>query len=278
MEATYTEQIIENRSENRFSWRRVWMLFQLYYPLLKKQMIFFPILSALAVLLTAWLIKVNEVTSIWDQNFGFAGWPMIMVSIMFYLAPIGLARRDMRPLCAMLPVTVAEKMTFLILYFWIGVMLLTSGAVYLTAFVMIPFDPMMWDFIGNAINSFSNILGFSVWSIWGWIMAWTYQAIVMLVVISASRNRILWGILTYFGVAIASGIISGISGMIWAIYMIYQNGKGFAQELITEEGDALTPAMAEIMDKVLTPIVILSAIALAWVLWAIYKKLRYSGI
>ncbi|MCC8119550.1 MAG: hypothetical protein LIP09_12500 [Bacteroidales bacterium] len=283
MEATYSEQILEARDENRFSWRRVWMLFQLYYPLLKKQIIFFPILSALAVLLTAWLMKVNEVASMFDEGFGFAGWPMYMISIMFYLAPIGLARRDMRSLCAMLPVKPLEKLVFLILYLWGGVMVLTTGVAYLTVFALIPFNPNLWNLIKEVYTQFHSMFGISALSFWGWVMAWLYQSIVLFVVITVKRNRVLWGIISYFAISVCFGILSGIAGAIWVIYMVTQKGKDYILKLgeDLEAGNvdnSLSPEMAHLMDMVMTPLGIVSTIVLAWIMWGIYKKLKYSGI
>lgn len=279
MDATYIEPMVESPvQENRFSWRRVWMLFQLYYPQLKKQIIFFPILSALAIFLTAWLVEVNDVTSVWDERMSVA-WPMLMISIMYYLAPIGFARRDVRQLCAMLPVTAAEKLVFILIYLFIGVNLLTSGVSYLAAFVIMPICPQMWDMVLESFQLFNTTFGFSVWSVSGFSMAWLFQIIVMYVVLIAKRNRVLKGIIAYFGATIAVGILSGLAGMIGAMYMIMKHGQDYAQNLIPEaDPDQITAEMTQMVQTIMYPVGAVAVVVLIWLIWKMYKKLKYSGI
>ncbi len=176
--------------EKKGWWSKTWMLFQYYWPGLRKQVILMPLAAVLITAGVSWYLSLGFGT----DNVML---PLSAVSIMYYLAPIGLAHKNYRSTSATLPVTAGQKLTFLLLYFWIFVMLITTGVMWLTAFIMIPFSPEIWTEIQRATAGFTTTYGMSPFAPWVWPLAFFFQTIVLYAVLKAKRGRQMKGIVVF---------------------------------------------------------------------------------
>lgn len=197
---------ITNVGSDRFSWKRVWMLAGYVFPGLKKQLIFFPILSLLAGL--SLVFAPFDITSICASVIFFA----------YILSPIGLANKDFKSTIGMLPVKASEKFTFLVAYFWLVVPLLLYLPLTIIFFATQYIDPVKTQvifriyYLGFGMLSWLNIILCQFMSV-------AFQTSVMLVVINASANRTLKGIVMGIGVYIGFIFLSAVSA---GVYFGYQ--------------------------------------------------------
>lgn len=97
--------------ENHNSWHRIAMLFRLYWPVLRKGVITYP----LAIVLLYAAVALLQVAT--------GGWHEVLVevalTVMIVWAPVMITRYDYRSVCAQLPVTAGDKLAFLMIVFWL---------------------------------------------------------------------------------------------------------------------------------------------------------------
>ena len=247
------------RYDNGFSWARVKMVAAYYYPVLKPQIIWYPIVVAvlycLAVLcqMVDWLAPVGAVL-------------IAPFSFMLYLAPIILARRDNRLIISMLPATAVEKIVFLTAYFFVMVPLMIFGVEYALIGVTELVAPE-YNFVINVLkqvgidnclivlNQLDELIPLAL-CFWG--------------VIYFKENRTLKVILVSVGGMVAMGIVG-------AVYGIFIAGKAVldAQEAGVEFnaeafGDNFAVQMAQHMEPMIIGLSTLSILLVVFVIWRSY--------
>lgn len=125
MTDTYTNEI----GKEGFSCHRVGMVARYYYPALKTQIIFFPLISLLA--------GISAVFSDYLWQFAMLdGLLSAAIAFMFMFAPIMFARNSSREIELTLPATYLEKATFVVLYTLICIPLMTYGPMYLMKWLL----------------------------------------------------------------------------------------------------------------------------------------------
>jgi len=193
-------------TNNKFQWKRVGMLFRLYYPMIRWQIVGYVILS----------IAVTGIMA-FGQWMGHVMFPAtvgsLMLSIAYYIAPIGFTRRDYRQVCDILPVTAGEKMAFLLLYFGLGTILLLSGPFYLLHFIF----P---DYVPCYLSAYNANVGIEI-PVWGYLSGFVSALSVVavtlwtLVVSKTSRGAMIFAAVV--AVNVVMSVIGGIAGIVFAI-------------------------------------------------------------
>ncbi len=257
MEMTMTQY------DKSFSWERLKMVAAYYYPILKNQMIWYPIvvvaLYGLAVLcqMVDWLAPVGAVLT---APFAF----------MLYLSPIILARHDNRLIMSMLPATAAEKITFLAVYFFVIVPLLVFGVEYTLVGITELIAPE-YNFVIKALsmvgvenyllalNQLDELIPLAL-CFWG--------------VIYFKENRTLKAILVAAGGMVAMGIVGAIYGIIIAGKAVV-DAKAAGVEFNAEAfEDDFAVQMAQHMNPIIIGFSILSVLLVAFVIWRSYRRIK----
>lgn len=257
---------------DKFSWRRVWMLWRLYLPALRTQLWAFPLVSAVLSMVVVFTILLWPEVSV--ESFTMT----LGISIMYYFAPVALARRDYHVISDQLPVRTSEKITFLAIYFLIVTMLLTAGVqtlVYgLSSLAFPEFCHQIRDLYGMALAIYPNktILFISN------LTALSMPSMTLMGVVLAKRNRTLMGIISCLGAYLVFCTIGGIVGGIIAVadMTAVAMDPNIVQN-IGAQSDHLMSVTENIVKIVylLVSILSLAAIAVSWTL--IYKKMKRSG-
>lgn len=205
MTDTYTNEI----GKEGFSCHRVGMVARYYYPALKTQIIFFPLISLLA--------GISAVFSDYLWQFAMLdGLLSAAIAFMFMFAPIMFARNSSREIELTLPATYLEKATFVVLYTLICIPLMTYGPMYLMKWLLpIVFNlnsPVneMEEFIKNLMQ---NSYGLELFS--NAVPLITCLFVVMVCKKSRAGKGILWSIL--------SNVALGMVGLCFGIFMAINN-------------------------------------------------------
>lgn len=257
---------------DNFSWRRVWMLWRLYSPYLKRHLWAFPLVAFFLSALTVLSVTLNPDITTVAYNF------TVGVSIMYYFAPVALARRDYRAVSDSLPVLTSEKMVFLAIYFLLVTMILTTGVqtlvFWLSSKTIPTFCHQMQDIFSMAMQIYpskpalflSNIIGMAL------------PSMTLMGVVIAKRNRILMGVLWCLGSYLAICIIAGILGGVMAVMDVkdWAMDPGVAQNIGTH-ADEVPEVVTKIVSVVVVMVSVVSAVLLAVSWTLIYKKMKRGG-
>lgn len=243
---------------NAFQWKRVGMLFSLYYPVLKWQIAGY---LCLAVVMTG-LVAVGN-------SFGYAIIPLTLCSFVlgaaFYLAPISITRRDYRQVCALLPATAAEKMAFLLLYFFIGCYLMLNGPLFAAHFIWPDHVPMYQNLNPQIQNIEISVFGY----LSGVITALGIVTVALWTLVVGKTSRAALVFAAVVAVTVAQSIVGGVCGMIYAFSHLDE------MELLANDGDISSVAnLVEFAWKV----GLIVSLAIVCVFMALlYKKLKHRG-
>lgn len=257
---------------DKFSWRRVWMLWRLYLPSLRKQLWAFPLVSLGISMAAVWVMLLDSEVS--PANFTLT----LGISIMYYMAPIALARRDYRAVSDQMPVLASEKMVFLAIYFLFVTMVLTTGVqtlvFFLSSLLFQQFCHQMEDIYSLAMSIYNNKAALFLSNIMGIAL----PSLTLMGVVLAKRNRILMGVVSCLGAYLAICTISGILGAVMAMMEMKDvvmdpniSQKIGAQEELAFETISNVVGLAVWVVSVISVVII----AVAWTL--IYKKLKRGG-
>lgn len=257
---------------DKFSWRRVWMLWRLYLPSLRNQLWAFPLVSL--CLTSVSVIAILIAPDFTPPAFTFT----VGVTIMFYFAPIALARRDYRPLSDQLPVLPSEKIVFLVIYFLIVVMVITTGVqtfvYWLSSLIFPKFANQMQELYSMALTIYPNKPALFM----GNILGMALPSLTLMGVVLAKRNRILKGVLLCLGAYLAICTISGVLGGVLAVVKFKDLALGpELSENIGPNADFMVAAMCDIIGIIMWVVTIfsLACLAISWTL--IYKKVKRGG-
>lgn len=257
---------------DKFSWRRVWMLWRLYLPSLRKQLWAFPLVSFLLSIVAVLIMQSNP-------NVGPSGMTMTFgVTIMYFFAPIALARRDYRPLSDQMPVLASEKMVFLAVYFLLVTLVLTYGVQMLVSslasHVFNNFCAIMNDAYGLASTVISDRWMYFTSYICGMAM----PSLTLMGILIAKRSRILIGVLCGLGGYMALCFTSGLIGAFMAVYEIRDIIEDpVLRETIGENAEFVLQSMKGALNVVMifASVYCVTALAVSWTI--IYKKVKRGG-
>ena len=172
---------------DRFSWSRVRMIASYYYPSLRLQIIFYPLLSVLFGIIIAigqpsmisfvTDIQSNHPTSIGMISTLAIGLSATVCSFMFYFAPIVFSRRS-RDIDVILPALWKEKALFVVLYLFVFI----PTAIYAPMFLIRMVSEMIWSAefqtgvyetgitLGSQSIGLESIVNFLPMSVFGYII------------------------------------------------------------------------------------------------------------
>lgn len=243
-----------------FQWRRVWMLAKFYYPILHKQIIMMPIVAAISTFVIAFTLE-NEQSPMFLTLCSFP------TAFMYYFAPIGLARKDSRPISNQLPVTAGEKFVFLMIYFIPVVYLLTSGAMFLSALLFFPLNSKAFEFVSNLFETFDREFGFSPWTAILLTQMIFLQSCVLYGVVTSKKNRML------------KGIVNGVAGFLFFLLLCGFGGFliGLIHSISYEANIDGQAFQREVTIKLITYTGLICGVLSTWLLIKLYKKLKYCG-
>lgn len=258
MEMTMKQQ------NSSFSWARLRMVAAYYYPLIKKQMIWYPIvvtvLYTLAYLcqMVSWLAPVGA---------AFIG----PFSFMFYWAPIIIARRDSRMITSMLPATAAEKIVFLALYFFVVIPILIYGVEFALVGLTQWLTPQ-YEFVLSAVTIIRETMG-DVF-IFGQLDELIPAALCFWSVIYFKENRTFKSLLVSGGALVVIGVASVVYVAIFAVKMVLEseaNGIELGGDAFV---DSLRSNLAVNMESFMIGIGVFSILFTIFMVWLGYRRIK----
>lgn len=253
---------------SRFSWDRVKAVAAFYYPLLRPQIILYPIV-ALALFIVATAATAIQ----WTDLFWAA--PATVISIMSYFAPAILARRDSRMVEMLLPATALEKTVVLGVYFFIAVPLMTYGVYYLIGGLielLLPFVTVIGKLKAMRVEMGASTLIYQVSEM-------VPVVTCLWVVMAVKRSRMLKSVLY----TILSVISMGVIGMVWGLIMAFKSGfiqkvKEIASNSAINH-DAMTPEQIQEIGATLAPdmsafLLWCGILSIVYIIFAVYMTYR----
>lgn len=191
---------------DKFQWKRVGMIFSLYYPMIKWQIIWYPVLS----LAVAGLMALGKCTGFLTVPITFGS---LLLSVAYFLAPIALTRRDYRQVSNILPVTAAEKLAFLIIYFYVFTYIMVNvpcGVMqkafpdYVPCYVMA--NPAMPEISIGAVGYAS-----------GFLSSFTTMSVCLWAMVSLKTSRAAGVVGAWLGFNFLLGLVGGAVGAVYAL-------------------------------------------------------------
>lgn len=193
----------------KFQWKRVGMLFNLYYPTLRWQIYGYLLLS----------LAVTGLMAL-GQRFGHVMFPVTVCSFIlglaYYLAPISITRRDYRPVSCILPVTAGEKTVFLLLYFGVGTYLLLYLP-YMLMQLIFPDAVPSYQTLSTA-TGVNEYIDFGAWTyFYSFFSAFAMIPVVLWALVSSKTSRAAMVFAAYVVTTIAESMVGGAVGFVYAL-------------------------------------------------------------
>lgn len=239
---------------DKFQWKRVGMIFSLYYPMIKWQMIWYPMLS----LAVAGLMALGKYTGHLSVPTTFGS---LLISVAYYFAPISLTRRDYRQVSNILPVTAAEKLAFLIVYFYIFTYVMLNVPCVVLQHLFPDYVPCYMMANPTLPDIKVGVIGY----VCGFMSAFSTMSVCLWALTSIKTSRAAAIIGAWFGFNFLLGLVGGIVGAVYAI-----NHIEMIKNLESPEG-------AQVMTDMLK-MVFYTAIPLSLVLVSIFTTLLYNKL
>lgn len=255
-------------TDNVSSWHRLWMLFKFYWPGCLRRGTLIMALSTLAFVLLGGLVL---------KAFGF--FPSILMfplTMVLYLSPIMLTRRDYRFVSAQLPVTVGEKIGFLLIYFGFVIPLVMAVSVVIGGLLSI------WILNVDIVAVLDSVGSESLQAMpLAFLPVYFFAILIIILYYMITRqNRPLAAMVSFFMVFIALTVLSFIGGMVIgvvAMVSLANPAMACSANAIADSESALAPIIAQGMPIVMTVIIcILTASGIIY-LSKLAKYLRNSG-
>ena len=206
----------QTMTNNSFSWHRVGMVGRFYYPRLKWQIIFYPIVALFLSFCMMLFIKI-KMPYLTLVPFSYA------LGMMFYLGPLIFINKSSREIETTLPATDAEKTTFMVLYSPIAIPLLALVPQYLMQYIMFGSLDISEQILDMAIPKDSGInpsmfTGMAAKNFFPNLMSGFAMVLICLcTVVTLKRQRIMMSVVFEFVTITVVGLI----GCIWAIYIMF---------------------------------------------------------
>jgi len=262
-------------AEPRFSWARVKAVAEFYYPLLRPQIILYPLMA-----LALYVVAAASTYVRWTDIFWAI--PATVISFMFYLAPAVLTRHDARMVEMLLPATALEKILVLGVYFLIAVPLMTYGIYYVVGSLIelvCPFATVI-----GRLSAMRHDMG---------VPTIIYQATEVIpaatclwVVMAVKRNRMLKASIYTILSVFALGFIGMVCGVIMALKNGFIDGvKQLANDPSVQSGNLTPEQMNELTSPFVTDMLplmtclgVISVIYLVFALWMTYRTIKKRQI
>ena len=243
-------------------WKGMWMLTRFYMPMLKPQLISYPII-------VMFLLMVQSILGYLTGYYACMAFSWI-VAMMQYFGPMALTRHDARFTSSMLPVTASQKLGFLLIYSWLVLPLLimipamlTFGIFHVSGIDALTALPQAYHakFLANMATQGSLLSSI--------IIGLGFQVVTFYPLIFKKGNRGMMMFLFFFVALFAVMFLAGLTGGIYGVYVGYTDAVAGI-----ETTDIDTSPLIRILN---TCFGILSAIVSAVLLIRMYKKLRNRG-
>ncbi len=258
MEMTMKQQ------NSSFSWARLQMVAAYYYPLIKKQMIWYPIVVVILYTL-GYLCQLVD----WLAPIGVTF--IAPFSFMFYWAPIVIARRDSRMITSMLPATAAEKIVFLALYFFVAIPVLIYG-VELALIGLTQWLTPQYEFILSPVEVVRKTIG-DVFVL-GQLDDLIPTALCFWSVIYFKENRTFKSLLVSGGALVAIGVAGAVYAAIFAVKMVLESAASGAELSGDAFADSLMSNIAANMEPFMIGIGVFSILFTIFMVWLSYRRIK----
>lgn len=244
---------------DKFQWHRVELLFKLYYPMMRWQMIGYVALSVVVTALIAASKSLN--LTIFSITAGSS-----VLGLAYYLAPIAFTRRDYRQVSDTLPVKASEKLVFLILYFGVITYLLLYVPMYLAQLAFPDYVPNYQEIV----NAAKVDVGFNIGN-WAYLTsfasAFSFITVMLWAFVTSKTNRASMIIVAFVVTMVGQGLIGGIAGFVLALNHI--------DEIIDSHGDIT--AVKEMVKNIAIIASVLNTALILVFMPMLYNKLKSRG-
>lgn len=244
-----------------FSWKRMLMAGRFYWPDLKRQILWYPIITV-ALSLLMFLLPGNKMAAIMLSTFGTA------IQAMFIFAPTAIATRDQRITASILPVSARERFTFLTLYFLVAVPAVVFGLQALTGYICHFINP---DAALTQLQHQATSIAGDIGSHWySSFKTWVAGALCLWGVLYYRENRILKSVLTTIALGVMYTITFTIASITYALNKMPQP----SERLSTTDSEQLARQMTSdilVLDNYVSAI---SAVLLIILLVMSYRAIR----
>ncbi len=208
----------EKNNINKFSWRRAYEFGMIFKSSIRTQIIIY---TAITLLVYLCMLPVRKITS--DADLGIFSILSIIFSYTIYMGPLAFARRD-DSIIAQMPVKTSEKFAFYLVYSLLFIPLLVEVIWYGLNYGIGLFynegniDCMARSFLKTqySITLSSSEIFFTI--INSFLQYCAIIATTLYIIIRSRQHRVIKGILSPIAITFILGLISGISGIIMAIY------------------------------------------------------------
>lgn len=258
----------------KFSWKRVGMMWRYMYPAVRKQLIWYPVLSVVTAIFGAVVLSISLKLLIVAQL------PTILIGFLIFLAPIALVRHDYHHTTALLPVTAGEKLMVLFLYFGIGTTLLVNVPYYLTCFVACLVNPDLVAIIKSFIAEYTYGTNLVLFSLESYPINFSLTGVVLLSVVWSNRptisRTVVCFVVSYFIYIMFTGLVAIVISLIM-VYRAFSSGR-FAE--VAAGGDDTLFAneiIGIIMPVVMGILFVMGLVAMVIVYRMMYNKLKAGG-
>lgn len=266
MQQTVDNNICEtNTVAVGFSWKRVEAIARFFYPMLRKQMVIYPIVSLVLYSLALGAAYLKWTDVLWTA-------PVSVIAFMFYLSPLVLTRRDSRMTVTMLPATALEKSLVLIGYFLVVIPLLTYGVYYIVGLLcewLLPVEPV----IGRLLSMRQDYGGFQIiYQVSEAVPVVTCLWVVMIVKRNPAFKAVGYTLLSMFGL--------GIIGMIYGLIMAFTSGfVDSVKDVVEASTENMSPEQVQevakpFVDEMMPLISVMGVLSVIYVLFVVYMIYR----
>ena len=250
--------------DNNLSWKRTGMIFAYYMPLVRKQIIWYLIVSTLAGIL---------IPLLYGTGFGNVYYTLSWSALqfMFNFAPLVFAKSDSQAVETMIPARAGEKLAFYLLYTFVLIPAVTFGIPLLSSYIYILTGGTYPDVVEKAMGMTDSLNNYALL---GTLQHLVPTVTCLYFVLRYRHNRILKGVIATFVAFFALSFIGGI----WGAYMAFS--KGFA------DGAGMRPAnpdaiVSSVMSQMPTLLIIIASVSLVYFIimdWLTYRLLKNRQI
>lgn len=241
-----------------FSFDRIVNIARYYYPVLKRQIILYPIAGIVVGIL-------NLTAAFTPVGILFSGIINSAISFLYAFGPVVFARHSNPVIETMLPATPREKASFVILYSLIGIALLVYAPFYIVLGIghMAGFDTNI-ELILTSLSekpSWAIYLGSALQNL---VPVITCLYVVMRVRHNRALLGMVWSVISIIGL--------GIVGAVWGIIMTLS--YGFIDGTCTEtDPDAIVGSITSSMGSLVLTVCIISGLYTAIMTWLTYRQI-----
>lgn len=255
---------VSSATADSFSWRRVGMIARFYFPVLRKQLICMPLVVFVCVVVMSYNV-------VFDHGSMWIVLSTLPVTLMYVLSPIALARRDCRSLGNQLPVLPSEKLAFLVLYFSVVILFVTSAGTVLSTLLLLPISDKAFMWLLSVYNDFEEMFGVSIWNPIYWPAGCFFQYCVLYGVITAKKNRMAAGFLWLLGAFVCYQLVCAIAGFVIGLSLISSYEGTDVASIGTSD---ISP---EFMHWILRLLVSFMTVGTFVLIYLIYRRLKTHG-